>query len=271
MLSNLVSLRRQLLLAMSLVLISLIFTHQGIARADVSSVSVSPASWAPGSSQAATITLNVTGTVVGSVGFWQNTGSRTWSLSSTGESNGTLSGNVLTCATSGVTYTSTLFSGWGDGVKNNVCENGQNSTYLEVGFFGGARPNGAGIIGPGTIQINLPAGFFTAPSVIGSTTFQAYAIESFSAIVRTNFELTVAEAATEPESDLAIVNPLLQQVGLPGSGDCEQVDDSDLGWGTGLSGGWGKSWAQWVNGGMGGPVCTRAFVFQRGVQRWSIL
>ena len=58
--------------------------------------------------------------------------------------------------------------------------------------------------------------------------------------------------------------PVLQQVGVPVSGSCVDVDDSELGWGTGLTGGWGTSWAEWRNG----PVCTRTLRY--GAAGWHV-
>ena len=264
-LSNVTSRQRSIFFVLALALLLVGISPPGSAHANVTSVSVSPASWAPGSSPAATFTLNVTGTVRGYVGFWEDNGTRTWSLSAFARHNGTLAGNVLTCATSGVTYTSTLFVDWGDGLKTNVCDDEQDSSYFAIGFNAAS----AGIVGPGTIEISLPAGFLTAPTVIGSTTFQAYALES--SIARTNFDVTVAAPAPQRTEEISGRQPLLQQVGMPVAGDCTNVEDSHLDWGTGLSGGWTRSWAEWVNAGAGGPVCSRSFAFDADSQLWSIL
>ena len=61
---------------------------------------------------------------------------------------------------------------------------------------------------------------------------------------------------------------IIQQVPVPASGSCDAVDDSELMWGTSLTGGWGTSWSDWVNGGQGGPVCTRTWVW-RADNGWS--
>jgi hypothetical protein len=61
----------------------------------------------------------------------------------------------------------------------------------------------------------------------------------------------------------------LQQVGLPASGECTDIDDASLNQGGAASGGWGKSWAQWMNGGLGGAVCTRSLAYA-GNGRWVI-
>lgn len=61
----------------------------------------------------------------------------------------------------------------------------------------------------------------------------------------------------------------LQQVGLPASGTCTGIDDTSLNQGGAASGGWGKSWAQWMNGGLGGAVCTRSLAYVGG-GRWAV-
>jgi hypothetical protein len=62
-------------------------------------------------------------------------------------------------------------------------------------------------------------------------------------------------------TDTPISEPMahdeFQQVGVPATGDCADVDPA-VGHYPGYPiGGWSKSWAQWINGGAGGPVCTR--------------
>ena len=51
--------------------------------------------------------------------------------------------------------------------------------------------------------------------------------------------------------------PVLQQFGRPAQGTCALAASSSLNWGGAAEGNWGESWAQWANGGAGGPVCTR--------------
>jgi len=58
----------------------------------------------------------------------------------------------------------------------------------------------------------------------------------------------------------------LQQVGIPASGDCSDVEDADLSWGTGLSGGWVKAWGEWLNG--GNWVCSRTLQYSTAQSRW---
>ena len=60
-----------------------------------------------------------------------------------------------------------------------------------------------------------------------------------------------------------------QAVALPASGACADVADTDLGYGTGLVGGWSSSWQQWVNDGQGGPVCQRTIAYVN--RTWAVV
>jgi hypothetical protein len=63
---------------------------------------------------------------------------------------------------------------------------------------------------------------------------------------------------------------VLQQVGVGTDGTCAATLPADLNWGGADSGGWGRSWAQWVNGGNGGAVCTRTLVYSTSQSKWMI-
>jgi len=74
-----------------------------------------------------------------------------------------------------------------------------------------------------------------------------------------------------PGTGLAGSGPpdVLQQVGVPPSGQCLDVDDSDASF-LGFVGGWSKSWAEWINEGAGGGVCTRTLSYHAGTGQWRI-
>lgn len=65
--------------------------------------------------------------------------------------------------------------------------------------------------------------------------------------------------SSSPAETVEPVGPptVLQQVRAPESGACGGIDDADLHMGTGITGGWSASWAEWANG----PVCTRTMTF----------
>jgi hypothetical protein len=89
---------------------------------------------------------------------------------------------------------------------------------------------------------------------------RAFAVEF---VARTNPPAPPADDTAEPLPSAA--SPWhLQQVPMPKSGTCDDMSDSELSWGTGVTGGWTQSWAQWVNDGSGGIVCTRTMEWSPG-------
>jgi hypothetical protein len=64
--------------------------------------------------------------------------------------------------------------------------------------------------------------------------------------------------------------PILQQFGAPTSGTCADAAPARLNWAGVSSGGWGLSWSQWMNNGMGGVVCGRTLVYQSSSSAWTI-
>lgn len=98
----------------------------------------------------------------------------------------------------------------------------------------------------------------TAPSAVGSYDFAIFVNGSFAKSVVIQLTVTndpVAPAHADGSTPQPIVG--LQQVGVPASGDCADVPVT-VGHDQGFPiGGWSKTWANWINNGTGGPVCTR--------------
>lgn len=101
----------------------------------------------------------------------------------------------------------------------------------------------------------------------GIISFQLYAP---GAVIRIG--VTVVDPATEIVVPRVIVqHDEFQQVGVPSSGNCADVP-SPVGHYPGFPfGGWSRSWAQWINNGAGGPVCTRELYFDQNAGEWEIL
>lgn len=74
-----------------------------------------------------------------------------------------------------------------------------------------------------------------------------------------NIMVLTVNAVSEPVPAPPPFEPhdYLQQVALPASGSCTDIPPESGHWHGTPFGGWSQSWAQWPNGGMGGPVCTR--------------
>ena len=64
--------------------------------------------------------------------------------------------------------------------------------------------------------------------------------------------------------------PLTQDCDRPTSGTCDADQSAGLNWASVSSGGWRESWAQWMNGGSGGAVCTRTLVYSTAQARWIV-
>ena len=64
--------------------------------------------------------------------------------------------------------------------------------------------------------------------------------------------------------------PILQQFGRPATGTCNASQPAGLNWAGVASGGWIESWAQWVNGGQGGAVCTRSLIYSTSQSKWIL-
>lgn len=105
------------------------------------------------------------------------------------------------------------------------------------------------VTGPGSIA-NGGRGTFTLGSTLGSALM--FVNTSLGA-----FGVTVVVTDAPVTAPLLTVHDDLQQVGVPASGDCADVDPSVGHYIGAPVGGWSKSWAWWINDGKGGPVCTR--------------
>jgi hypothetical protein len=64
--------------------------------------------------------------------------------------------------------------------------------------------------------------------------------------------------------------PVMQEFGKPASGTCDATQPSGLNWAGVASGGWANSWAQWMNGGTGGFVCSRTLVYSTTQSKWVV-
>lgn len=90
----------------------------------------------------------------------------------------------------------------------------------------------------------------------------------------TNFDITVIAASNDGGTDsisapVAGPSDLLQQVGKP-AGGCQSITAPELNWAGVPNGGWHESWAQWVNGGEGGTVCTRTLAYSTSTNAWFV-
>jgi hypothetical protein len=81
-----------------------------------------------------------------------------------------------------------------------------------------------------------------------------------------SFSVVVTERRV-PEST---PDPVIQQFGSPVDSSCDAAAPDALNWSGVSGGGWSRSWAQWMNDGIGGAVCTRTLVYSTAASRWVI-
>lgn len=114
--------------------------------------------------------------------------------------------------------------------------------------------------GQGSVGSPLPVGsytvFFTSPNNL-----------------QASFAVTVASPAPDPAPASSGSGPasVIQQFGKPATGSCDANQPEGLDWAGVPAGGWAESWAEWMNGGAGGAVCTRTLVHRSGALGWRVL
>lgn len=89
----------------------------------------------------------------------------------------------------------------------------------------------------------------------------------------TTWTVTIGSDGGGPSTDSPLATipaSIIQQFGKPAVGTCADAATADLNWPGLASGGWGESWAQWMNGGTGGAVCTRTLVYSNAQVRWIV-
>lgn len=135
---------------------------------------------------------------------------------------------------------------------------GALTTFIVTAASGGISPSASGTFGTSQ-SFTIGAGFSGASIVLnrcGSITLT----------------LTLggggADGGDASASDSSTPAPIIQQFGKPESGTCVDAAPASLNWAGVSSGGWGESWAEWVNGGRGGAVCTRTLTYSNSVGAW---
>lgn len=82
------------------------------------------------------------------------------------------------------------------------------------------------------------------------------------------FEAFGVPRVSTPESEDAPAD-VIQQFGRTDAHTCDAMANSALNWAGAAAGGWANSWAQWMNEGTGGFVCTRSLYWTPSDQ-WAV-
>ena len=117
-----------------------------------------------------------------------------------------------------------------------------------------------GVSGPSTIAGNGSANYSVTSASGGSIRVEDNDLlsgcntQSATLTVNAGGGGSSADSSSGPEA-------AMQQFGKPDSMTCNEAQPEGLNWSGVPSGGWGESWAQWMNGGNGGTVCTRTLSY----------
>lgn len=153
-----------------------------------------------------------------------------------------------------------------------------NMTNL-VGRLGFTQTNGVVPPGASGSLIQVGTSYYswvsggTTTLVAGTYTFSYFENSTLSTGLGGIGGVSIGSSSSPSSSDSSSTPaplPIVQQFAKPASGTCDSVQPAGLDWAGVASGGWGESWAQWVNEGSGGAVCTRTLVYSGAQARWVI-
>jgi hypothetical protein len=125
------------------------------------------------------------------------------------------------------------------------------------------------------INVAVPTLIVYTATQVGEARLQVF--RAFPSYAGQIWRITVV-AAPDPDPTLNAgpsvtaqgLAPLIQQFGKSDVGSCDDAASDELNWAGVASGGWSESWAQWMNDGRGGAVCTRTLIYQQDHSRWAV-
>jgi hypothetical protein len=158
------------------------------------------------------------------------------------------------------------FGGGGGGSSG-----GGGGGYGGGGGSANCGSSGAGAAGGSYASASLTGQPVTtfAPATNGASGTGPSSIGGNGLVVITTLDISA------PTSSIAILAPppvpdQIQQIGRPSTGCATFVSDAMLNWSGISGGGWGSSWAQWMNNGQGGDVCVRMLGYTVSTSKWFI-
>lgn len=131
--------------------------------------------------------------------------------------------------------------------------------------------NGTGRVTQGGILCVAPG-----PCDISSGQTRTFTVQAQGTVTVGSATLTIGaggggdDSSTSASRPVSAPAPVLQQFGMPATGTCDEAQPEGLNWSGVAGGGWGVSWAQWLNGGTGGAVCTRTLNYSTAQSKWVV-
>ena len=112
----------------------------------------------------------------------------------------------------------------------------------------------------------------SSPVRVVDTAFSGGSIVGVSATTYATFVWNSTGSAGSAARVLGVgIADVLQQIPVDGTEECTKIDRPELDWAGVPSGGWGLSWAEWVNERRGGVVCTRTLRYWQSPGRWEVV
>ena len=107
----------------------------------------------------------------------------------------------------------------------------------------------------------------TAGAADEGVTQVLYLMHNYTTVASYTVNITSAQSS---DSASTPPDPIMQQFGQVLGRSCEQSAPTELNWSDVAAGGWGQSWAQWMNNGSGGAVCTRTLIYEVDLGAWTV-
>jgi hypothetical protein len=167
---------------------------------------------------------------------------------------------TIGCASPNLTLSSNNF---GAAPTDTIVVTNSSGGVLNVGSLNGVTSSAIGNFDNGTQRI------FTIVSASGgSINFT----QPTAPCANNTIVLTFVAGGGGSSSDTldSTPPPVLQQFGKPTTDTCDAAATEMLNIGGAESGGWSESWAEWMNGGLGGAVCTRMLVYSNALGHWVV-
>ena len=137
-----------------------------------------------------------------------------------------------------------------------------DTIQISIGPFPSVTTTLTGATGPSTIGTNSSADF--------SPTGASGSIAMSNGSCTGTLTFTTGGGGSSSDTSNSTPQLVLQQFGKPATGTCDAAATEMLNIGGAESGGWSESWAEWMNGGLGGAVCTRTLDYSNALGHWVV-
>jgi len=137
--------------------------------------------------------------------------------------------------------------------------------------------------GPSGENVNGGVRITIAPGATGTVDVDFYSNQYNSSTLKVTYTITSGGGGgggggggDTPSSDSGATDavsgpgPRIQQFPRPATGTCDEAEPEGVNWSGVASGGWSDSWAQWMNDGEGGEVCTRTLIYNTSKAAWEV-